>query len=242
MNSNMNRRRFSALLSAAAGAALAPSAPAFAQGAAGRGQGFHPRRAAAAARRSRRQDRGAGVLLVRLPALQRVRADRRGLGKAAAGRRELSPRAGALPHERRQLHAHVLRARDDRRRAADAAEDLSRHPHREKAPREGRGHRRLRRCQRRRRGQVPRRVQVVLGQHLGGARQEADGRLQDRQRADARRPRPLDHLADARPAARSGRSRSSTSWSHGREPASSAARGRSPGPAFTPSAWRTARP
>ena len=40
MNSKMNRRRFSALLSAAAGAALAPSAPAFAQAAPVEGKDF----------------------------------------------------------------------------------------------------------------------------------------------------------------------------------------------------------
>ena len=60
-----------------------------------------------------RQDRGGRVLLVRLPALQRLRADARRLGQEAAGRRGLPPRAGRLPRRAvRRAPAHLLRARE----------------------------------------------------------------------------------------------------------------------------------
>ena len=60
-----------------------------------------------------------------------------GWANPAPARRRAAPRARALPHERRQLRARVLRARIARPGRRDAAEDLQRHPRRPPAPGKG---------------------------------------------------------------------------------------------------------
>ena len=89
----MNRPRLLQPPGSAPASALALPRRAQAQARAGRRHALRPP-AAAGAGAGRRQDRGDRVLLVRLPALQRLRAGARGLGQAAAGRRRLPPRAG----------------------------------------------------------------------------------------------------------------------------------------------------
>ena len=116
---------------AAGRAGLAPGArPAGrrAQGAPGRGQALRAAGQPAADDRAGRQDRGGRVLLVRLPALQRLRAAARRLGQEAARRRGLPPRAGGLPRA-----AYVRTRRSSTRsrpwaRSSDAPQGLLRDP------------------------------------------------------------------------------------------------------------------
>ena len=94
-----------------------------------------------------RQDRGGRVLLVRLPALQRVRAGARGLGQEAAGRRGRSAACRSasatmhVPHAARSIYAlEALGKVDAMHRKVFAAIHV-----RAQRLRQGGRHRRLRR-------------------------------------------------------------------------------------------------
>ena len=99
----------------------------------------------------RRQDRGDRVLLVRVPALQRLRAGARGLGQAAARRRRVPPRAGLVPRRAVRAQQRLYYTLEAiglvptlHRKVFDAI-------HSERtAPAHARGHRRVRAQERRR--------------------------------------------------------------------------------------------
>ena len=150
---------------------------------------------AAADRRRTGEDRGARVLQLRLPALQRLRADGRPRARDPAGRRGVPSGAGGLSLQRRELPAHLLRARimglveqmqpkvfaavHVERQRLDKPEDIA-----ALVAKNG--------------GDATKFLaafRVVLGRHLGHQGEEAAGRLQDRGRSGADDPRPLPDLA-----------------------------------------------
>ena len=177
---------------------------------------------------ARQEGRGRRILLVRLPALLRLRALLDSWAKRlpadVAFRQVPVGFAAAAPG----APEAVLRAGGDGPAAGHAPQGLRRHPPAEPAPEQRSRHRGLRRRQRRGRRQVRRRVQVVQRGHQGQPGQTVVGSLQDRRRAGARHPRPLLHFGLA-----------------GRQPRAGAGGDRLPDPARAPEApdpraWRGA--
>ena len=143
----MKRREFSA----AAGLRPAPAAsgrPGAAQaqgGAPVEGTALRAPGARRCRRRRRRQDRGDRVLLVRLPALQRLRADARGLGQEAAAPTCVFRRVPVAFRDEPFVAApaHLLRARGDGQARRDAPQGVRRDPRRAPAARQAGRDRRL---------------------------------------------------------------------------------------------------
>ena len=168
----MNRREFSggpACLLAhrrpgPAGAGLRPSQEA------GGGHGVPDAGQARACRGAAGQGRGHRVLLVQLPALQRLRAPAGGLDQEAARRRGGQARAGGLPRRLRAAAAPVLHARGHGQARRTAWQGVPGHPRRPRsrstrktpilawAGKQGAGQ-----------GQVQGAVQLVLGVQQGAA-------------------------------------------------------------------------